>query len=136
MSSALDQRATLKLQEKDLALHAGRIYLLGRNSPFNAMGGPWRMHPSPPGELAAMFDGIKYAELANRVTKLVEWPRYGWESIACSILVVVAPPFAPYFLAWRREIRVRNFLKTIARIPYDIFTYVFAYLCPQDSFLK
>ena len=120
-SSLADVRTMLKLKDTDLPKHAGRIYLTGKNAPLKVFGGPWRMPTAIPHHLMPMLEKEAYLELVREVNEALDWPTCGWEQLAMFFLTIATPPVAPFFLAWRRQVRARVFLKIISEYDHSAF---------------
>lgn len=120
-SSLADIRTLLKLKDADLPNHASRIYLNGKNAPLKVFGGAWTMPETIPHHLTPMLDKALYLEFAREVNAAVAWPTFGWEQLSMLFLTIATPPVAPYFLAWRRQVRARVLLKLISEYDHAAF---------------
>lgn len=81
------------MTDRDISVHAERVYLLGTNSPRQlGLGGSWRWSVRCPENLKHMVDPVAYAQLARSVTAGVAWKMLSLEHLAMWLTHILLPP--------------------------------------------
>ena len=86
--------SSLSIRDRDLPLHAARLYFSGTN----VFGSPFRLSTVPPPSLEPFVFADLFAEFVAVVNKAVHWPLLGWELLVYLVLLLVCYPLSRVFL--------------------------------------
>jgi hypothetical protein len=93
-----------RMSDRDIGVHAERVYLLGTNSPLRfSSDGSWRWPSRCPENLKQMINPVAYAQLARTITAGVKWKRFSLERMIIRITHVLLPPHG-------QQLVVRNYV--------------------------
>jgi hypothetical protein len=96
-----------RMTDRDIGVHAERVYILGTNSPQRfGSDGSWRWPSRCPENLKHMIDPVAYTKLAVAITSGVAWKRFSLEHIIIRIIHLLLPPHGQHLVVRKCAIRV------------------------------